>query len=142
MEKILATFKYDTLLIKEFKNWYLLLRSDQVTLGSLVLIEKSFKANYSEISDLSFMEFGDIVKKIEPALNKLFSYKKINYMMLMMRDDEVHYHIIPRYSEIKNFNSIEFIDNGWPALPDMTFINPLDTDTTSMLIDVLKKTLK
>lgn len=141
MEKILATFKYDTMLIKEFKNWYLLLRSDQVTLGSLVLIEKSLKTKYSEISDSSFEEFGDIVKKIEPALNKLFSYEKINYMMLMMRDDEVHYHIIPRYSEVKNFNSIEFIDNGWPALPDMAFLNPLNTQTALKLIDAIKNSL-
>ena len=60
----------------------------------------------------------------------------------MMRDDEVHYHIIPRYSEAKNFNSIEFIDNGWPALPDMTFHNPLDTQTALKLIDALKNSLK
>jgi diadenosine tetraphosphate (Ap4A) HIT family hydrolase len=142
LNKILKTFDYENTLIKEYENWSLLLRSDQVTLGSLVLIEKSFKTKYSEISDSSFKEFGDIVKKIEPLLNKLFSYEKINYMMLMMRDDEVHYHIIPRYSKIKNFNSIEFIDSGWPALPDMTFVNPLDSETASILIDAIKKLLK
>ncbi|MDB4178059.1 HIT family protein [Gammaproteobacteria bacterium] len=142
MQSILEKFDSKRNSIKEYKHWHLLLRNDQVTLGSLVLIEKSFKNKYSEISSSSFIEFGEIIKKIEPALNKLFSYKKINYLMLMMRDDEVHYHIIPRYSEAKNFNSIEFIDNGWPALPDMTFHNPLDTQTALKLIDALKNSLK
>ena len=138
MNEILKTFNFVNTLIKEYDNWYLLLRSDQVTLGSLVLIEKSFKNKYSEISSSSFLEFGEIIKKIEPTLNELFSYEKINYLMLMMRDDEVHYHIIPRYSKVKCFNSIEFIDSGWPSLPDMTFHNHLDIETESKLIDALK----
>ncbi|MCK5294325.1 MAG: hypothetical protein KAJ49_06710, partial [Arcobacteraceae bacterium] len=65
MQAILTKFDYKNLLIKEYKYWYLLLRKEQVTLGSLVLIEKSFKTKYSNISSESFLEFGVIVKEIE-----------------------------------------------------------------------------
>lgn len=142
MQPILEKFDSEKNSIKEYKHWHLLLRNDQVTLGSLVLIEKSFKNKYSEISGSSFLEFGEIIKKIEPTLNELFSYEKINYLMLMMKDDEVHYHIIPRYSKVRCFNSIEFIDYGWPSLPDMTFHNHLDTETKSKLIAALKGSLQ
>ena len=42
---ILKKFNYRENLIKEYKNWLLLLRPEQTTLGSLVLIEKSFQKN-------------------------------------------------------------------------------------------------
>ena len=96
MNQILKTFNYDELLIKEYKNWYLLLRSHQATIGSMVLIEKNFHTKFSDIPNESFIEFGKIVKEIEATLSVLFSYDKINYLMLMMKDKEVHFHVIPR----------------------------------------------
>jgi len=141
MQPILKKFDYDNLLIKEYKNWYLLLRKEQVTLGSLVLIEKSFKTKYSEISNESFSEFGIIIKEIESALKSLFNYDKINYLMLMMVDDEVHYHIIPRYSQDIIFNSISFVDNGWPALPDMSYINQVEKMISQKLIKEIQNKL-
>ena len=57
MKDILETFDINNLLIKEYKHWFLLLRKRQVTIGSLVLIEKSFKTRYSDISFHSHCEF-------------------------------------------------------------------------------------
>ena len=73
MSNILDTFNFKDLLIKEYQNWYLLLRNDQVTIGSLVLIEKNFHKKLSDISDKSFIEFGNIVREIERTLNNLIS---------------------------------------------------------------------
>jgi diadenosine tetraphosphate (Ap4A) HIT family hydrolase len=134
MQKILEKFDYNNLLIKEYDNWYLLLRKEQVTIGSLVLIEKSFKTKYSDISTESFIEFGDIVRDIESALGKLFSYDKINYLMLMMVDDEVHYHIIPRYSRDIEYNGKVFKDYGWKGFPAFNELNDMDDEMYQKLI--------
>ena len=138
MKKILKTFDYENLLIKEYNHWYLLLRKKQVTLGSVILIEKDFKKNYGKISLKSHMEFGLIAKNIEYALKSLFCYNKINYLMLMMVDPEVHYHVLPRYSKNVIFNKIKFIDTGWPGLPDLNFANDFKKDTEIKLINSIK----
>jgi diadenosine tetraphosphate (Ap4A) HIT family hydrolase len=125
MAKILETFHVNKLLIKEYNNWYLVLRKDQVTLGSLVLIEKNFEKEYSSLPSKSFQELEVIVKDLELVLKNLFQYDKINYLMLMMVDPEVHYHIIPRYSRIKEWNSLKFHDFGWPKTPNLNCFNDL-----------------
>jgi diadenosine tetraphosphate (Ap4A) HIT family hydrolase len=36
-----------------------------------------------------------------------------------MVDPHVHFHVIPRYSEPRQWNGIEFPDVGWPAPPQL-----------------------
>ena len=141
MSDILEAFNFKDLLIKEYQNWYLLLRNDQVTIGSLVLIEKDFHNKLSNISDESFIEFGNIVREIEEALNNLFKYEKINYLMLMMKDKEVHYHVIPRYSKDKLYESVTFKDEGWPNLPNFKNYNYIDMKLKLKLLESIKKNL-
>ena len=43
LNSTLKKFNYPENLIKEYNNWYLLIRPDQVTFGSMVLIEKKNK---------------------------------------------------------------------------------------------------
>ena len=97
MKGILKKFKFKNNKIKSYENWFLLLRENQLTLGSLVLIEKSFQTSLSKVNKKSFEELYLIIKDIEKILKDLFNYKKINYLALMMTDKEVHFHIIPRY---------------------------------------------
>ena len=138
MKKILENFDYKNFLIKEYKHWILLLRNEQVTLGSMVLIEKDFKKEYGNISTNSHLEFGSIIKNLEVTLKKLFSYKKINYLMLMMVDPEVHYHVIPRYSKSLLFNKKSFLDTGWPKLPELNYTNNIDINTRNKLINTIR----
>ncbi|WP_416695880.1 HIT family protein [Candidatus Pseudothioglobus sp. Uisw_050_01] len=139
----LLKFKFPELLIKEYENWYLILRYEQPTLGSLILITKHGEKQYSKISESSFMELSKIIKEIEPILSSLFHCDKINYLMLMMQDPEVHYHIIPRYSKDTLFHGFIFKDYGWPSLPALNKINsikfPLEQKILADLIDQFKR---
>ena len=126
MNKTLKKFGYPETLLKEFDNWYLLLRPEQVTLGSLILITKNNEYSLSSISDSGFNEFSKVIKIIENVLDDTFAFKKINYLMYMMVDPEVHYHIIPRYSEQKYFKDTLFEDKGWPGLPALSEPNMID----------------
>jgi diadenosine tetraphosphate (Ap4A) HIT family hydrolase len=74
------------------------LRPAQVTLGSLILASRSDATAYSDLSDEAFAEQAIAVRRIEAALRQFCRYERLNYLMLMMVDPNVHFHVIPRYS--------------------------------------------
>jgi len=95
------------------------LRPAQVTLGSLVLASKSDAKAYGELSTAAFAEQGEVIAAMEEALRAFTEYERINYLMLMMVDPNVHFHVIPRYSESRHWNGLEFPDAGWPGPPQL-----------------------
>jgi diadenosine tetraphosphate (Ap4A) HIT family hydrolase len=112
-------FGYPETLIREYEHWLVLLREPQATLGSLVLCAKSAAIEFSALSMEAHVEMGTVVGEIEHALKAAFAYEKINYLMLMMVDPNVHFHVIPRYSEPQSACGLTIPDPGWPALPQL-----------------------
>lgn len=121
--------------ICQYKNWSVLLRPAQATLGSLILVAHEPVQAFSALSPASFTELHEVTAEIESALGNAFHYEKLNYLMLMMVDPDVHFHVIPRYAETKQFNEQDFIDPGWPKVPDLGHINKTSTDTNQQIID-------
>lgn len=131
----LKKFGYPNTLIKSYQHWHLLLRPAQVTLGSLVLISKENIHQYSGLSHEAALEQKLIITEIETSLKKRFDYTKINYLMLMMVDPEVHFHIIPRYESKIEFCEKVFTDSDWPAPPNlMSKIDLTDTYFNELLV--------
>jgi diadenosine tetraphosphate (Ap4A) HIT family hydrolase len=104
-------------LIKEFEHWLVLLRPAQPTLGSLVLAAKGEATAYSRLTREAFVEQADVVSAIERGIDKFCAYERINYLMLMMVDPNVHFHVVPRYSQPREWHGIQFPDAGWPGPP-------------------------
>lgn len=124
-------FGYPDTLIREYDHWLVLLREPQATLGSLILCEKSDATEFSDISMQSFKEMSLVVGDIERALKAAFSYEKINYLMLMMVDPNVHFHVIPRYSQSQSACGLTIADPGWPVVPQLAVareITPAERD--------------
>ncbi len=121
--------------ICQYQYWSVLLRPTQATLGSLVLAAHEPAQAFSELSPASFTELHQVTTHIESALGNAFQYDKLNYLMLMMVDSDVHFHVIPRYDKLKQFNTQEFIDSGWPKVPDLSQANKTDTKTNQLIID-------
>lgn len=119
MNPTVEKFGYPASLIREYDHWVVLLRPAQVTLGSLVLAAKSDAQSYSALAPEAFAEQGCVVAEIEQALQSFCAYEKINYLMLMMVDREVHFHVVPRYSGYRDFEGTGFPDHGWPGQPDL-----------------------
>jgi len=136
---ILSKFDYPSLLIKEYKYWYLLLRFDQCTFGAMVMIEKNFYKAYSQLSIESFKEKLEIFTDIETKAKELLNFKKINYLTLMMVDPELHIHVIPRYENLIKYKGEIFRDVGWPSLPNLKFINDVEKKTKHELVSDLRK---
>jgi diadenosine tetraphosphate (Ap4A) HIT family hydrolase len=119
MNPTIEKFGYPATLLKEFEHWLILLRPAQPTLGSMVLAAKSGATAYSDLPDEAFAEQADVVRAIERALASFVEYERINYLMLMMVDPNVHFHVIPRYSGRRELNGVEFRDAGWPGQPQL-----------------------
>ena len=82
-------FGHPETLIRDYSHWVVLLRDQQVTLGSLVLAAKSEATAFSELTPDAFVELSSVVGDIERALRAAVNYQKINYLMLMMVDPNV-----------------------------------------------------
>ena len=130
-------FGYPATLIREFDHWAVLLRPAQVTLGSLVLAARAQAAAYSELPSEAFAEQAAAVRSIETALRRFCDYERLNYLMLMMVDPDVHFHVIPRYSAPRQWRRIDFPDDGWPGLPQLKSAVELDEEQADAMVEEL-----
>ena len=119
MNPTIKKFGYPATLVREFDHWVVLVRPAQVTLGSLVLAAKSDATAYHDLPREAFAEQRDAVAAIEKALADFCQYERINYLMLMMVDPNVHFHVVPRYSSPRDWGEIKIPDVGWPGPPDL-----------------------
>lgn len=138
MNETIMKFGYPASLIADYAHWVVLLRPAQATLGALILACKDDATAFSQISPGAFQEFSHTISDIETALSRAFSYDKINYLMLMMVDPHVHFHVLPRYARSATFEGISFEDPGWPKTPDLAHKTDLSANQTTRLIHVLK----
>ena len=134
----LSKFGYPDNLIKTYNYWHVLLRPGQVTLGSLVLICKENVFQYSDISENAAKEQKQVISDIEKVLKKRFNFSKINYLMLMMVDPAVHFHVIPRYDTPVIFCEKQFEDTSWPSPPNLNSVLSLDDIYRDELLSTLK----
>jgi diadenosine tetraphosphate (Ap4A) HIT family hydrolase len=119
MNPTIEKFGWPATLVHEFEHWLVLVRPAQPTLGSLVLAAKSDATAYGDLPREAFTEQADAIAAIEGALRAFTAYERINYLMLMMVDPNVHFHVIPRYSGARDWNGLEFADAGWPGPPQL-----------------------
>jgi len=110
-------FKVDDLLIVQTNCWRWSLRPAQCTLGAGILSLKRPAETMSELTPEEGVDLVSITKIIESTLKKAFNMEKMNYIMLMMVDFHIHYHVIPRYSKDILFADMCFKDLGWPKPP-------------------------
>ena len=133
MNPTIEKFGYPATLVKEFRHWLVLLRPAQVTLGSLVLAAKSDCTAYGALPPEAFAEQGEAVAAIERVLADFVGFERINYLMLMMVDPNVHFHVIARYDGTRSWDGEEFPDTGWPGPPDLKSAKPLSADQIERL---------
>lgn len=133
-------FKTDEFLIYESNYWSWSLRPVQATLGAGVLSLKRECPVFSELNQEEFCDLNNIIKVIEKTLKETFNYDIMNYLMLMMVDKQVHYHVIPRYERTIDFAGISWEDSGWPGVPNLAD-NELDIHELHEIQNVIKENL-
>jgi diadenosine tetraphosphate (Ap4A) HIT family hydrolase len=138
MNDTIRKFGYPDTLIWAYDHWVVLLRPQQVTLGSMVLACTEPVRDFHAVSAAGFTELHRVIGHIELAAGALTSYQKINYLMLMMVDPDVHFHVIPRYPTPVRFDGVDFADAGWPGPPTLGEVTATDAAANAALVTRLK----
>jgi diadenosine tetraphosphate (Ap4A) HIT family hydrolase len=126
MNATIEKFGYPATLVAEFEHWLVLLRPAQPTLGSLVLAAKSDVTAFGDLPVEAHAELKQATAAIERVLGGFVDYAKLNYLMLMMVDPHVHFHVIPRYEGTREWEGRPFADAGWPKVPELGSAIALD----------------
>ena len=138
MNETIAKFGHPATLIAEFDHWVVLLRPAQPTLGALVLAAKSDATAFGDLPAAAHAELKLATAAIETALTQAVGYAKINYLMLMMVDPHVHFHVLPRYEGERSGAGLTVPDTGWPGQPDLGQAVKLDDAQVAKLAGWLK----
>jgi len=139
MNDTMRKFGWPGTLVREFEHWVVLARPAQPTLGSLVLAAKSDATAFGDLPAEAHAELKPATAAIEAALSTAVGYAKLNYLMLMMVDPHVHFHVIPRYQGAREWNGREFVDVGWPRVPDLGHAVALEDDELAALVAWLEQ---
>jgi diadenosine tetraphosphate (Ap4A) HIT family hydrolase len=131
----MKTFGFPDTLVRQFDHWAVLVRPAQVTLGSLVLVSTSEATAFGALPPGAHAELGLVIPAIEAALREFIVYEKINYLMLMMVDPHVHFHVLPRYEGTRDWSGLNLADSGWPGPPDLKSAIALDPGQQARLRD-------
>ena len=138
MNATIEKFGFPATLVAEFEHWVVLLRPAQPTLGALVLAAKSDATAFGDLPAEAHAELKVATAAIEAALTQAVGYAKINYLMLMMVDPHVHFHVLPRYDGERSGAGLTVADAGWPAQPDLGQAVKLNEAQTAALAGWLK----
>ena len=138
MNPTIEKFGFPESLLKEYGHWVLLVRPAQVTAGSLVLAAKSYSTAFGALPPEALGELATIIPDVEAHLASAVNYEKLNYLMLMMVDPHVHFHIFPRYQGDRSVAGMVFNDSGWPGQPDLKSAVQLDSNALSAMVSAMR----
>lgn len=138
MNETLVTFGYPLSALREYEHWAVLLRPQQITLGSMVVCTTGRATRMSDLPAAAFAELDLVYRGAEGALRTCFAPDRINHLMLMMVDPHVHWHLIPRYEAPRTIASTTIADAGWPGLPVLTSgVELPDADRAALRAELL-----
>lgn len=138
MNPTAVKFGYPDTLLHAYRHWLALLRPAQATLGALVLVCTEPARSFGTVSAEALAELGQAASDIETALTRAFAYDKINYLMLMMIDPDVHFHVLPRYGQTRQFAGLDFADAGWPGPPRLDTATATDAEHNRTIAEAIR----
>lgn len=126
-----AKYVDDKTLIKEYADWVMVLRSNQLTFCSLMLISRGNAKSVSDLRQAELEAIGPIFAEIERGISSIGSPVRFNYLSLMLTDPYVHFHIFPRFVDTD-------LDSYWPGLVELTDEKKISEAEMSSRLRLLK----
>ena len=121
--------------IKLFKNrnygdflfetpyWIIFLAPNQSNIGTCVVALKRHYGTLDGLNNEEWLDFADVVKKLEHSLKKSFKATMFNWGALMNKDyliknpdPHIHWHFIPRYKHLVEFEGLVFDDQYFGSM--------------------------
>lgn len=138
MNETMEKFGYPETLLGDYAHWAVLLRPGQITAGAMVLACKEEAEHLPDVSAEAYAELPRVTGDLEAALAATLAPDKINYILLMMVDKYVHWHVIPRYESPREVAGARFEDPGWPRYPALNQATDVTEDQFAALRDLLQ----
>lgn len=134
MNETFARFGWPGTRIAETAHWGVMLRPEQPTLGALMLGCKLPVRQFGQVGAEGMADLATATAGVEAMLGAAIGYDKINYLMLMMVDPDVHFHVLPRYDGTRAAAGLTLPDPGWPGPPRLGEAHRLSPDETAALV--------
>lgn len=141
MQEFNKKFQIDELLIDQIGNWKISLRPEQPTIGSMVLSLARPCPVFSKLTEEESKDLGKAFKVIERLYLITFKPQKVNYLALMMVDEQVHYHVLPRYENSVEFDGNLCVDQWWPKPVDLLVADDC-VQNKNVLLEFFRSKLK
>jgi diadenosine tetraphosphate (Ap4A) HIT family hydrolase len=112
-------FRVEELLLHRNEGWTVSLRPGACTLGACVI---SANRPRTSLADIDLGEAAALVASVgwfETRARAAFGADKFNHLALMMVDDHLHFHALPRYAAARELGGVSWTDPGWPGQPDL-----------------------
>jgi diadenosine tetraphosphate (Ap4A) HIT family hydrolase len=140
LEEFNDKFRVQELLIYKSTFWTWSVRPVHSTLGAGILSLNRFCTSLGDITQDEGADLAAICQHLESALRETFQPEKMNYIMLMMVDRHLHFHVLPRYDATKEFADLEWKDSGWPKPPVLTdYEDRSSSDALVAIRDTLRR---
>lgn len=137
-EEFCEKFHIQELTILETKHWVWSVRPMQPTIGCGILSMKRPAGAVSEMTEEEGADMVRMIRVIERTLTKTFHYQRVHYILYMLEDFHVHYHVLPRYDSERIFQERAYTDTAWPGLPSLVS-DPVPEETLYALRDFLRE---
>ena len=121
-----AKFRVEPLRLYANAGWTVSLRPAQCTLGACVISANRQLRSLGAVNASKAADLADAVRWFEGRARTAFAGEKFNHLALMMVDDQLHFHALPRYGGERRLGELVWTDPGWPKVPDLAHDNPSD----------------
>lgn len=139
----------DNNFIYETKYWIIFLAKDQSYLGRCVVVLKRHCGDLAELKDEEWLDFKEIVKKLELALKKSFNATMFNWTCLMNNayqnkqpNPHVHWHFRPRYNHKVKFEGTTFEDPDFGHHYDRARKQNVSNDIKRKIIEKIRQSIQ
>lgn len=119
-------FRVEENLLHRNDGWSVSLRPGACTLGACVISANRPHGSLADIDAGEAMALVQAVAWFESRARAAFEADRFNHLALMMVDDHLHLHALPRYAGAREAGGVSWSDPGWPGQPDLKHANTAD----------------
>jgi len=124
--------------LKEYTYWKAIISREQHTIGTIIIMLKRHVVRFSEINKEELLEFNSIQKELEYGLDTLFKPDLYNYLQCGNSMEHLHIHLIPRYTEKREYINKTFEDSKYGDSVKETIVIENIEIIESLKKDILK----
>ena len=99
--------------IEERPSWTLAVNRNQDLLGKAMVVLRRHGTTVIDIAPQEWALLRDELRRLVPALDRLFHPDQFNFAFLMNLDSQVHIHVVPRYASSRRWRERIFTDEHW-----------------------------